>query len=46
MLHGGVPLCDNSSWRKRVIDCDYLSGCDVCSTSDMVLNFVCVRLHF
>jgi hypothetical protein len=25
---------------------NHLSGCDVCSTSDAVLNFVCVLLHF
>jgi hypothetical protein len=42
MLHGGALLCDISSWRDRVIDCDYLSECDICSTSDVVLNFLSV----
>jgi hypothetical protein len=41
MLHGGAPLCSISSWCNGVIDRDYLSGCDVYSTSDVVLN--CLR---
>jgi hypothetical protein len=43
MLHGGALLCNISSWCCGVIDCDYLSGCDVYSIDDVVLNFyLCV----
>jgi hypothetical protein len=42
MLHGGAPLCDISSWRNEVIVCDYLSRCEVCLTSDVVLNVLSV----
>jgi hypothetical protein len=38
MLHGGALLCNISSWCDGVIDHEYLSGCDVYSTRDVVLN--------
>jgi hypothetical protein len=41
MLHGNAPLCDISSWCNRVIDHEYLSGCDVYLTRDVVLNCLC-----
>jgi hypothetical protein len=43
MLHGVALLCNISSWCCGVVDCDYLSGCDVYSIGDVVLNFyLCV----
>jgi hypothetical protein len=50
MLHGGVLRCNISSWCNGVIDCDYLSRCDIDLTSDVVLNGLCdcsfeYRLH-